>query len=158
MIEELSPVDEHECTDAAPRDQPRAHDRLAECGGGRKHSGVVSQERVRRNLLITTQLPLEGQIQRATGVAFVANSRANAEVCEREAHLVETAPWNTNVMGVVLGAGDDARLVVRRQPHRLRLVELRILECRQPEQAVPQPGVEPILADIDLVTEDQLQR
>lgn len=58
-------------------------------------AGVVSEERVRRHLLITTQLPLEGQIQRATG--------------ERVAHLVETAPWKTNVMRVVLGAGDDAR-------------------------------------------------
>ena len=53
-------MNQHERTDAAPRDQPRTHDRLAECGGGRQHAGVVSEERVCCNLLITTQLPLKG--------------------------------------------------------------------------------------------------
>ena len=37
---------------------------------------------------------------------------------------------------MILGAGDDARLVVRRQPHRLRLVELGILKRRQAKQPV----------------------
>ena len=97
-----------------------------------------ASERVRRDLLFTPQLPLKGHVQRSTGVAFVSNRRANAEGLERLSHLVETASRKTDVMRVVLGAGDDARLVVRRQPHRLRLVELRILKRRQPEQAVPQ--------------------
>ena len=151
-------MDEYERTDAALRDQPRAHDRLAECGGGRQHAGVVGENRLRRDQLLTSQFPLKSRIQRSTGVAFIANSRTNSKILKRVSQLVEAASWKTNVTGVVLGAGDDAWLVVRRQPHRLRLVELRVLEGRQTEQAVAQPGMEPVFGYVDLVADDQLQR
>jgi len=39
---------------------------------------------------------------------------------------------------VIFGAADDSRLIPYRQPHRLGLVKLGILESRQPNQAVGQ--------------------
>jgi hypothetical protein len=117
LIEELAPMDEHERTDAALGDQPRAHDRFAECGGGRQHAGVVCENRVRRDLLLAPQFPLERHVQRSPAVPFVTDRRANPKVSECVSQLVEAAPRKTDVMGEVLGAGDDARLVVGRQPH-----------------------------------------
>ena len=61
-------------------------------------------------------------------------------------------------MRVILSAGDDARLVVRGQPHRLRLVELRILKRRQAKQPVSETRMQPFLGDVDLIAENQLQR
>ena len=61
-------------------------------------------------------------------------------------------------MRVILGAGDDARLVVGGQPHRLRLVELGILKRRQAKQPVSETRMQPFLGDVDLIAENQLQR
>jgi hypothetical protein len=61
------------------------------------------------------------------------------------------------VVRVVFGAGDHSRLVIGGEPHGLGLVELRILKGRQPQQPVPQPGMESVLGDVDLVAHDQLQ-
>ena len=55
-------------------------------------------------------------------------------------------------------ACDHARLVVRRQPHRLRLVELGILKGGQAEQPVPEARRQAGLGDVDLIAEDELQR
>ena len=117
LVEQLTTMDEHERADATLCDQPGAHDRLPECGGGCQHTGVVREDGVRRDLLVAPQFPVEGHIQRSTVVAFVSNGRANPKVLQRVSQLVETATGKTNVMEVVLGAGDDARLVVDGQPH-----------------------------------------
>ncbi len=60
-------------------------------------------------------------------------------------------------MGMILGTGDDPRLVVGRQPHRLRPVELGILKRGEADQAVPKPGRESVLGDVDLVAENEFQ-
>ena len=61
-------------------------------------------------------------------------------------------------MRVFLGAGDDARLVVSRQSHRLRLVELGILKRSHAQQPVAKTRRQAILRDVDLVSEDQFER
>jgi hypothetical protein len=73
---------------------------------------------------------LKTHLERAAGVALVANSHANAQVAQRLANLVEASSRQADVMRVILSAGDHTRLVVRGQPHRLRFVELRVLKCR----------------------------
>ena len=52
---------EHERADAAFRDEPRAHDRFAERGGGRQDTGVVGEDRVRCDLLLASQFALKSQ-------------------------------------------------------------------------------------------------
>lgn len=59
---------------------------------------------------------------------------------------------------MVLGAGDDPRLVERRQAHGLRFVELRILKRGDAKQAVPETGEQPLLGDIELIAVDDFQR
>ena len=82
----------------------------------------------------------------------------NAKLGEQLANVVEAAARQPDVMRVILGAGDDARLVVRRQPHRLRLVELGILKRRQAKQPVSKARMQAFLGDVDLIAENQLQR
>ena len=59
--------------------------------------------------------------------------------------------------GKFLGASDDARLVIGRQAHRLRLVELRVLKCGQTQQSVSKAGGQTVFGDIDLIAEDQVR-
>src|SRR5207249_10001826 len=87
--------------------------------------------------------------------AFVANGHANTEVSERLANVIEAAARQPDVIGKILGATDDAWLVVRRQPHRLRLVELWVLERSQPKQPVSKPGMQPLLRDLDLIAKNE---
>ena len=77
---------------------------------------------------------------------------------QRLANLVEAPSRQADVMRVILSAGDDARLVVGGQPHRLRLVELGILKRRQAKQPVSETRMQPFLGDVDLIAENQFQR
>src|SRR2546425_7517896 len=61
-------------------------------------------------------------------------------------------------MREILGARDDAWLVVRRKPHRLRFVELGVLKSSQPQQAIPKPRMQAFFGDVDLIAQDKFQR
>ena len=89
---------------------------------------------------------------------LVPDNRLDAYVAQNLADLVEAPSRQADVMRVVLGAGDDARLVERRQAHGLRFVELRILKRRDAKQAVPETGVQPLLGDVELIAVDDLHR
>jgi hypothetical protein len=67
-------------------------------------------------------------IQTAAAVALVTNDRANAQVGEALANLVEASSWQADVTRVIFSAGDDPRLAVGGEPHSLRLIELGILK------------------------------
>jgi hypothetical protein len=62
------------------------------------------------------------------------------------------------MMREILGARDDAWLVVRRKPHRLRFVELRVLKSSKPQQAILKPRMQAFFGDIDLIAQDKFQR
>ena len=53
-----------------------------------------------------------------------------------------------------LRAPDDPGLVLRREPHRLRLVELRVLEGSQPQETVHRPAREELPVDVDEVEQE----
>ena len=139
LIEQLLSMHEHQRVDAALGDQPRGDDRLAEGGRGGQHTGVVRQQRVRGGLLFRPQFAVEDDIERlARHIVRRESRRSILEVVEQVAQVLQTAARQAEVMRMVLGTGDDARLVVGRQPHRLGLVELRILKGGKPEQPVAQ--------------------
>src|SRR6266540_4510095 len=66
-----------------------------------------------------------------------------------------TLPSATSVARAptVLTAADDAWLVVGREAHGLRFIELWILEGCHPQQPVSKPGSQPPFGDVDLVAE-----
>ncbi len=131
--------------------------RLAERSRRRQHAGVVRCHRLGGGHLLWPQLASERHVQGPPALTFVAGDGADAEVGQFLAHVVQTAARYADVLRVVLGTGNDARLVVRGQPHRLRFVELRILEGRDPEQTVPQPWIQAVLGNVDLIGVDEFQ-
>ena len=81
-------------------------------------------------------------------------THVDAQVRQQRLDLVQATAWQTDVLRKFLGTGDDARLVVGRQAHRLRLVELGILKCGQPDEAIVQTGWQRIFGDVDLIAEN----
>ena len=58
-------------------------------------------------------------------------------MCFKQLHyLGQTPTRQCNVVGKILAARDYSRLVKCGKPHRLCLIEFRILKCGQPEQPV----------------------
>jgi hypothetical protein len=57
---------------------------------------------------------------------------------------------------VIFRAGDDTRLAMSGQLHRLSFVELRILKGRHAKQPISQSGLQAFLRYIDLIAESQL--
>ena len=95
---------------------------------------------------------------RLTGRRLNGSSRrANAQVGQGLANIGEAPARQADVMRVILGARDHARLSVGGQPHRLRLVELGILKGRQAKQPVSETRMQPFLGDVDLIAENQVQ-
>lgn len=95
---------EHERADAPLCDQPRRDHRLAKGRRGGQNACLVRQHRVCRRLLIGSELALKAHLERAAAVALVANGRANAQVCQRLANIVEAPARQSDVMRVILGA------------------------------------------------------
>src|SRR5438270_8126325 len=116
------------------------------------------QHRIGRELLLGSQLTVKRRLQGLSIVTFVADDHANVQVRQDLTNICQAAARETDVMRIFLGAADDAWLVVCWQPHRLRLVELWILECRDTQQPVSQPRRQSVLGDVDLVAEDEFKR
>ena len=158
LIEELPAVHEHQRIHATLRNEPRGNNGLAErrCGG--ENTGLMFHHRSSSELLLEPQLTVKCDFQRMSAVAFVASDRLNVQIAQNLTDIVETTSRKADVMGMVLGARDDAGLVVRRQPHRLGFVELGILERGDTQQSVPKSGKQALLRDINFISEDQFER
>jgi len=158
LVEELPPMHEHQRAGVALCDQPGGNHRFPEgcrCG---QDTGLMLQHRIGRELLLGSQLTVKRRLQRLSIVTFVADDHANVQVRQDLTNICQAAARETDVMRIFLGAADDAWLVVCWQPHRLRLVEFWILECRDTQQPVSQPRRQSVPGDVDLVAEDELKR
>ena len=84
-------------------------------------------------LLERPKLTPELGFNRRACVSFVPHFGPNL-VCLEKCHALRQASTrHSDVLGKFLAACDHTRLVVRRESHRLSLVELGVLKCRQPE-------------------------
>jgi hypothetical protein len=102
---------------------------------------VVRQHRRGGHLLFVAQFAVKGDVERLTFIAPVADDRPNPKVVQRAKNLVPTSSRQPNVLRVIFSARDDPGLVPRGQSHRLGLVELGILEGRQPKEPIAKPRV-----------------
>jgi hypothetical protein len=118
---------------------------------------VVTGQSICSNRLLRPQGALERDAQRHAGVALVAQDALDPEAAEQILDFVQAAAWQTEMQRMLLGAGDHAWLAEGRQTHRLRPVELGILERRQPQQAIVQGGWQPLPGKVDRVAKDQFQ-
>ena len=84
-------------------------------------------------LLERPKLTLELRFNRRARVPFVPNFGPDLVRLEKSQGLRQTSARHGDMLGEFLAACDHTWLVVRREPHRLSLVELWVLKCRQPE-------------------------
>ena len=133
------------------RDHRGGGDRLAEGRWRAQHAGIEGQHRGNSGLLIWTQIADERYVQRLAAKALVSQVAGDAVLAQQRQRSVQTPTGQRDVLREVLGAADDARLVPHRHPHRLRLVELGVLERRQPDQAIGQRLRQLGLLEIDQI-------
>jgi hypothetical protein len=74
------------------------------------------------------------------------------DVSNRTAFVRLNVARQPKMMGMLLCTGDDSRLVVGWQSHRLGLVELGILKGSDADQAVPKAGHESVSWNVDFVS------
>ena len=118
----------------------------------------MTQHRVRCCFLLLPKLALKLHLQTTAVATFVANGRANTKIRECLANVIEAAARQSDVMREILCARDDTWLAICRKPHRLRFVELRILERSEPNQSVSKSRMQPLLGDVDLIAKHEFQR
>lgn len=158
LIEELPPVHQHKRIYAALSDEPSGHDCLAKRRRRSEHPVVMSEHRFRGGQLLDAKVTSEYRLQSLSGVPFVANGDTDSQVGQRVLDFLETSARDADVVRVVFGTRDHARLVVGRQPHGLRLVELWILERRDTQQSIAKLRGQSFLGDIDLIAEHEVDR
>ena len=92
----------------------------------------MGQDRVDGLSLLRTQDAVEGGVDRVSIETLVFHVQLDAAIPQQVAHLIGAATRQCEMIGKVLGATDDPGFAKGRKPQRLRFVELRILECREP--------------------------
>jgi hypothetical protein len=94
LLQELSPVDEYQRVDAAPRDQPRGDHRLPKGGGGGKNARVGAGQRLGSGALLGPELA------RAT---LVTEGNPDLQLGEEPDGLLQTTSPEADVLRMPLG-------------------------------------------------------
>jgi hypothetical protein len=132
----LAPLHEHQRVDAALRDQPGSNDRLTECRRSGQDAGIVLQHRLGSDLLLCSEFALKSGRQGVSAETLVADNRPNTQVNQYLPNVLKASARQADVLWMFFSAADDSWLGVRRQTHRLGLIELWILESRDTQQPV----------------------
>jgi hypothetical protein len=132
LIHELLAMNEDEGVDSALCDEPGCQNGFSEGGGGGKDTGFVGEQCFSGGFLLGVEGALESCFNGLAGVALVVDLGFDFQLLEECEDFSETATWEGEVERVVFGAGDDTRFVVGGEAHRLRFVEVGILECCEP--------------------------
>jgi hypothetical protein len=98
---------------------------------------------------------LKSHIQRLPGIPFISENRFDFQFRQELMDIVQTTARQSDVIGVVLRARNDSRLIVSREAHRLSFVEFRILERCQADEPVAECGRQHVLGNIDLIAQDR---
>ena len=87
-------------------------------------------------LLKRSKLALELCLNRCARVPFIPHFGPDLVRFEKCQSLRQTPTRHRDMLDEFLAAGYHAGFIVRREPHRLRLVKLRVLKGCQPEQPI----------------------
>src|SRR5215472_8144813 len=154
---QLTPMYQYECIHSPLCNQPRGDHGLSERGAGCQHSGVFGEHGMCSNGLLRAQLTLECRFERQAGVALVPDHGLDVQIRQSLTDFIQATARESYVLGVILGTGNNPRLVVSGKPHGLQFVKLRILERRQPDQPIAESGRQRIFRNVYLIAEDEFQ-
>src|SRR5215831_18516870 len=99
---------------------------------------------------------MERNLDGKTLAPLIADLRTDFVCGQKCENFSEASAWNGHVQREILTARNHTRLVIGREPHRLGLVELGVLECCQTEQPVEHGRRQILLLDIDQIRADYL--
>ena len=136
LIEKLLSMNQNERVSTAPGNQVRGDYRLSKSCGRRQNTSVVRQQCSRCNLLFERQFANELDAERCSLLALVAYIDLDPEPGQEIDGVVETTPWQGDVLREEFSTGNDPRLAKGRKPHCLRRIKLGVLERGETDQAI----------------------
>ena len=153
LAKEFATMNKNQRIAGTTRDQRRGHNRLAECGRGGKHAGIVFGQCFERSRLLLAKFATEADRLRQAGSVFtqIVQFGSHTVIGQEPDHFVEAAARQGDVSGMQFGTGHNARLSECRQPHRLRAIEFGVLERGQSHQLGNHGRRQLRAVDIDLV-------
>jgi len=130
---------QYECIHSPLRNQPRGDHGLSErvVAANTPYHGRAWHARQR---FARGAGHLECRFQWQAGVALVPDHRLDVQIRQSLTDFIQATARQSYVLGVILGTGNNPRLVVGRKPHGLQFVKLGILERRQPDQRLRRAG------------------
>src|SRR5271165_2732763 len=158
LLEKLPAVDENQGGPSPRGDHICGNNGLSKRRGRREYPGFVLQKGGGRLTLFSRQFAEKPCLKGPSLLAFVSQLGLDADVPEKAQQIVEASPGEGDVFREQLDTRDDAWLAKRRQAHCLCRIELRILECGQPCDAVHQGWREVRPVDVDLITQYDLDQ
>ena len=147
-------MDQNQSVDPALSDEPGCYGSFSESSRSTEDTLVVIDDLPNGVLLDRPKLTIEIHFDRHTVEPLILNYRPNVVRLQKGHDVCQTTPRNGNVPGKILPTCDHARFCVGRKPHRLRLVELWILKCCQPEEPVQHGGRQALLLHIKKICAD----
>jgi len=111
---------------------------LADAGRRHEHANVVLKQRIHGFLLHGRQPPLESEAKGVAGHPLVLDLERDAVYPQQHLELGLASSRQAHELRQILGARDHSRRRRRREVHVLLLVELRVLEGREPLDLVDQ--------------------
>lgn len=99
-------------------------------------AGIVPQHLGSGTFLIWAETATKLYGHRDARIAFIVDFWLYAMRFQSFKNFANTAARHCDVSGEVLATGDHTRLAKGGKPHGLRLVELMVLKCRNPENAI----------------------
>src|SRR5574341_1912502 len=122
------------------RDQVDSDHGLAHAGRSNENADLVGEKRLGRLILDARQLPAESDAESLSPLPVVLDVEGHAVPAKQCFQLRTASPWKAYMPCQVFSTGDHSRRQSRREPHALLLVELRVLEGREPLDLVQEDG------------------
>jgi hypothetical protein len=147
LIQERSPVDQHQGAAPPLGRKVYANHRLPRPGRPDEHAGFVLQEDLCSVRLQGSEFAAELESEKFAVSPLIVDDKTHPILVEEGLEIGAAPPRQGDVLGEFLSTGDHAGSERGGQSHPLFLVELGILECGQPLDLVEERGREAGLRD-----------
>ena len=147
LVQKRAPVNQDQRAARARCDEVRPDHGLADAGRRDEDTRIVREKRSRRRLLNRRQRAVESNVQSGSGDALVRDLEHDPVSSEQLLEIRKASTRERDMQGEFLGARDHPRYRRGRQSHALLLIELRILERREPLDLVQKGRREALLRD-----------
>src|SRR5436190_285807 len=151
LVHQVTPMNQHERIHFALCDQLRGNSGLPERRWRAENPILVGSQRLRCLSLCWTAVATKINLQKTSCKAMVGNIDSDVVVTKERTNFLQQAARQSDVLSQILATRDNPRLAKGREPHRLRLIKLRILKRGQAKQTIHKNVRQIFLFDVDQV-------